>query len=73
MEEVNIDVLEIILSYLPYQDIFSINILSKNIHHLFTHIEFNSKQINTNHVNILKKYSFRNIKIKILKIFLISN
>ena len=64
MEDINIDILETILQYLPYYDIFSINILCNNMHNMFKCIEFNSRQINVKNINIFRKYSFKNICIK---------
>lgn len=61
MEYLNIDVLETIIQYLPYRDVFTINILSNNIHNIFMCIKFNSRIITIKNIDILTKYSFKNI------------
>lgn len=64
MNTINIDILETIIKYLSHRDIFSINILSNDMHNMFKCIEVNDSQKWVEHVDILKKYSFKNIKIK---------
>ena len=63
MDKINIDLLEIICEYLEYKDIFTINILSNDIHKMFSKCKFNKTCITIRNPIITYIYKFENIEI----------
>lgn len=68
MDTINTDILQLISEYLEYTDLFTINILSKNINYIFKNCGFNSVKIHIKNEKIVQTYSFKNIEIYDLEI-----
>ena len=68
MNKINTDILELISEHLDYEDIFSINILSKKIHKIFKCCKFSNRAINIKRSKISKLYSFTNIIVENINI-----
>lgn len=68
MENINPDILSEISKYLNWFDTFNLRLLSKDINNIFKYVE-NDKLTLTKESSITKKYSFKKICIRNIKIF----